>query len=126
MNTAFPVLESEPRFFFVPRQHIEWRDARAVELVAHELERLHRFRPIHNHLAALVEYAAAERAEVFDECRDEALVARALPDDAVPRTACASHCVRASLTNSVRSFGSFGTRSVRRYKSPTSANHGSA
>ena len=75
----------------MPRENVERSDARPVQLVAHELERTHRLRAIHDDFALVVDDAAAERAKILHEARDQTFVARALPDDPVSRATATSH-----------------------------------
>src|SRR6202008_2328371 len=83
------VLKSETRFFLMPGQDVERSDTRAIELVAHELERAHCFRTIDDHFPFVIDNLSAEGAQVFDEAGDEAFITRALRDDPVPRSAAA-------------------------------------
>ena len=77
------ILESEARLLFVPGEHVERCDVGAIELVAHELEGAHGFRPVHHDFATIVDDASAKRAQVLDEAGDQSLVARALRYDTI-------------------------------------------
>ncbi len=80
---------------------------------------------VHGHASAVVEDAAAKRAQVLEKDGHEPFVAGTLPDETqtASQVACAP---AASRTRSSRSRGGPGTRSVRQYSMPTSTNQGSA